>query len=140
MTEYKTSAGAIVFRETRDPRQYLLLKSRTKDWEFPKGSIEGDEELQQTAKREVAEETGLSGFRLIDGFREEYSYEFTHDGTKVEKTVHLFVAQAFKVNAELSHEHHDLQWQPYEDALNTVDHSGPKRILREAERFVQENI
>ena len=48
-----TSAGAILFRDTRGRREYLLLKSRPGDWEFPKGGVEGGEELQQTAIREV---------------------------------------------------------------------------------------
>ncbi|PSQ56140.1 MAG: biotin transporter BioY, partial [Halobacteriales archaeon SW_9_67_25] len=69
-----TSAGAILFRDTRGRREYLLLKSRPGDWEFPKGGVEGEEELQQTAIREVKEEAGIDDFRLIDGFREDYDY------------------------------------------------------------------
>ena len=53
-----TSAGAILFRDTRDEREYLLLKSRPGDWEFPKGGVEGDEELRvplhETAAGEAA--------------------------------------------------------------------------------------
>ena len=58
-----TSAGAILYRDTRGKREYLLLKSRPGDWEFPKGGVEGNEELQQTAIREVKEEAGIDNFR-----------------------------------------------------------------------------
>jgi len=51
MTVEATSAGAILFRDTRGEREYLLPEEPTGDWEFPKGGIEGDEELQQTAIR-----------------------------------------------------------------------------------------
>jgi len=88
-----TSAGAILFRDTRGRREYLLLKSRPGDWEFPKGGVEGDEELQQTAIREVTEESGITDFRLIDGFRREYNYVFQAGGETIHNTVHLFLAE-----------------------------------------------
>lgn len=94
--------GAILFRDTRGRREYLLLKSRPGDWEFPKGGVEGEEELQQTAIREVTEESGISDFRLIDGFRREYDYVFQAGGETIHKTVHLFIAESAEASAELS--------------------------------------
>ena len=57
-----TSAGAILFRDTRGRREYLLLKSRPGDWEFPKGGVEGEEELQQMGQPLEAE-------ALIEGIK-----------------------------------------------------------------------
>ncbi len=127
-----TSAGAILFRDSRGEREYLLLKSRPGDWEFPKGGVEAGEELQQTAIREVREEAGIDDFRLIDGFRDEYDYMFQANGTTIHKTVHLFIAKSFETSAELSKEHRDLQWRDYEQAINTVTQDGPRDILRDA--------
>jgi len=140
MTVEAVSAGAILFRETGDEREYLLLKSRPGDWEFPKGGVEGDEELQQTAIREVKEEAGISDFRLIDGFREDYDYVFEANGETIHKTVHLFVARSFEASAELSHEHRDLQWRDYEQAVNTVTQDGPREILEQAHDFLDEKL
>ena len=134
-----TSAGAILFRDTRGRREYLLLKSRPGDWEFPKGGVEGDEELQQTAIREVKEEAGIEDFRLLDGFREEYDYVFEAGGDTIHKTVHLFVAKSFEASAELSEEHRDMQWRDYEQAVNTITQDGPRDILEEADEFIDEN-
>jgi bis(5'-nucleosidyl)-tetraphosphatase len=131
-----TSAGAILFRDTRGRREYLLLKSRPGDWEFPKGGIEGDEELQQTAIREVSEEAGISDFRLIDGFRREYDYVFQAGGKTIHKTVHLFIAKSDEASAELSNEHRDHQWRDYEQAINTITQDGPRDIFREAHDFL----
>ena len=133
-----TSAGAILFRDTRGRREYLLLKSRPGDWEFPKGGIEGKEELQQTAIREVKEEAGIEDFRLIDGFREDYDYVFEANGKTIHKTVHLVIAKSFEASAELSKEHRDLQWRDYEQAINTITQDGPRDILREAHVFLDE--
>lgn len=134
--ETAVSAGAILFRDTRGKREYLLLKSRADDWEFPKGTVEGDEELQQAAIREVTEETGIEDFRLIDGFRDEYEYVFEVNGTRIDKTVHLFIAKSFVATANLSPEHTDLQWRDYEQARNTVTHEGPREILDRAHDFL----
>ncbi len=132
------SAGAILFRDTRGHREYLLLKSRPGDWEFPKGGVEGDEELQQTAIREVREEAGVEDFRLVDGFREDYSYVFEANGTTIHKTVHLFIARSFEASAELSREHRDLQWRDYEQAINTITQDGPREIFKRAHQYLDE--
>jgi len=139
MTVEATSAGAILFRDTRGRREYLLLKSRPGDWEFPKGGVEGGEELQQTAIREVQEESGISDFRLIDGFRDDYDYVFEANGKTIHKTVHLFIAKSFEASAEISTEHRDLQWRDYEQAINTITQDGPRDILADARRFLDEN-
>jgi len=134
-----TSAGAILFRNTRGRREYLLLKSRPGDWEFPKGGVEGGEELQQTAIREVKEEAGIADLRLVDGFREDYDYVFEAGGNTIHKTVHLFIAHSFEASAELSTEHRDMQWRDYEQARNTITQDGPRRIFEQAHEFIDEN-
>ncbi len=138
MTVQATSAGAILYRDTRGRREYLLLKSRPGDWEFPKGGVENGEELQQTAIREVKEEAGIEDFRLVDGFREEYDYVFEANGDRIHKTVHLFIAKSFEASAELSHEHRDLQWRDYEQAINTITQDGPREILEQARDHLEE--
>lgn len=135
-----TSAGAIIYRENRDRRQYLLLKSRPGDWEFPKGGVEGDEELQQTAIREVKEEAGIDRFRLVDGFREDYDYVFQANGKTIYKTVHLFIAKAYDPDVELSQEHRDLQWRDYEEALNTITQDGPREVFEDAHEFIDTEV
>jgi len=132
------SAGAILFRDTRGRREYLLLKSRPGDWEFPKGGVEGSEELQQTAIREVKEEAGIEDFRLVDGFREEYDYVFEANGNTIHKTVHLFIARSFEASAELSREHRDMQWRDYEQALNTITQDGPREIFERAHAYLDQ--
>jgi 8-oxo-dGTP pyrophosphatase MutT (NUDIX family) len=138
MTVEATSAGCILFRDTRGEREYLLLKSRPGDWEFPKGGVEGDEELQQTAIREVHEEAGIQDFRLVDGFRDEYDYVFEANGTRIHKTVHLFIAHSYEASAELSSEHTDMQWRDYDQAVNTITQDGPREILEDAHDYLDQ--
>jgi hypothetical protein len=65
---YESSCGAVVFRDIKGEIRYLLIKNRrSAHWGFPKGHIEMGETPQQTAMREVLEETGIH-VKLIDGF------------------------------------------------------------------------
>jgi 8-oxo-dGTP pyrophosphatase MutT (NUDIX family) len=134
--EHSVSAGAIVYRKMGDEVQYLVMKSRAHDWEFPKGGVEGDEELQQTVLRELEEETGIEDIKLEDGYRESYDYEFYANNKKIKKTVHLFIARVFNPDVKLSKEHHDYQWRSYEEAVNTLTHSSVKQLLEEAHEYI----
>ena len=65
---YERSCGAVVFRKTDSGLRFLLIKNRrSANWGFPKGHVENFESAEQTAKREVLEETGLR-IRLMPGF------------------------------------------------------------------------
>ena len=55
------TSGAVVYRKNNGEIEYLLLESQNKGhfWGFPKGHVEGNETLEETAKREIKEETQL---------------------------------------------------------------------------------
>lgn len=55
------AAGGVVVRDGAQGLEVLLVhRPRYDDWTFPKGKRDGDETDEQTALREVAEETGLA--------------------------------------------------------------------------------
>ena len=53
----EVTAGAVVYRQQNGEIQYLLLESTNKGnfWGFPKGHVEGNETLEETAHREIKE-------------------------------------------------------------------------------------
>ena len=83
------SAGAVVYRETKKGREYLLLqhhagkntravkRAHVGHWDFPKGHIDAGEKTEDTVRREVREETGITRIELIPGFKETIRY-FVH--------------------------------------------------------------
>ena len=88
---YEKSCGAVIFYRNKQNTKVLLVKnSNGRYWSFPKGHIENDENEQETALREIKEETGLD-VTLAKGFRE--ISEYCPFG-KIRKRVVFFLAQA----------------------------------------------
>jgi len=130
---FEKSAGAVVFYRG-EQIEYVLLHSSY--WGFPKGHMEHGEDERQTALREVREEAGLD-VTILDGFRETDSYSYRRKGETIEKQSVYFVAQAHQRNARLSHEHDDLAWLTFEDALARLGYEGGRAILQKANEFLK---
>jgi 8-oxo-dGTP pyrophosphatase MutT (NUDIX family) len=90
------SAGGILLRDTAQGTEVLLGRRRRErvgaTWSLPKGTPDGDETPEQTALREVREETGLE-VRIV-GSIGDIRYRFTRDGQRIDKTVHYYLMEA----------------------------------------------
>ena len=69
--KYEKSCGAIVFTRTAEGIEYVIVRSLEGYFGFPKGHCEAGETEEETALREIWEETGLKvtpipGFRFVD--------------------------------------------------------------------------
>jgi len=90
-----TSAGGIVIRlEEGIPQLVIGSRRREPDgvtWTLPKGTPNPGETVEQTALREVGEETGLR-VRITAPF-DSIEYWFVQRGTRIHKTVHYFLME-----------------------------------------------
>lgn len=79
---YRKSCGVIPWRRRQGRNEYLLLYQRgSRTWSFPKGHMEAGETEQDTAFRELREETGLTA-TLRPDFRQVIAYRVQPFGTK----------------------------------------------------------
>ncbi|MCR4315035.1 MAG: NUDIX domain-containing protein [Planctomycetes bacterium] len=132
----KTSAGFVLFRTHEGSCKYLLLKSaRDGLYGFPKGHIDEDEKLLETAYRELMEETGIADIRVVDGFQKSISYEIVRKETFL-KTAHYFLAECFSGNVLLSPEHAEFHWAGFEEALELVNFDQLREVLRCARDYL----
>jgi bis(5'-nucleosidyl)-tetraphosphatase len=114
----KRAAGVVVVRDTPDGMRVLLLRAY-RNWDLPKGRLEGEETPLEAAVREVREETGLG--RLEFSWGEESIDTEPYAGGKV---VRFYVARTGEAQVELPvnpdlgrAEHHEFRWVPFEAAL-----------------------
>ena len=134
------SAGAIIFRDTSEGRQFLVLNYPSGHWDFVKGKIENEETVQQTVIRETKEETGISDLEFIHGFEESINYSFQFNGEVIHKKVIFFLAKTVTNKITLSHEHLDYCWLNFEETKQKTTFENAKRILTTAEKLLSQTL
>jgi bis(5'-nucleosidyl)-tetraphosphatase len=136
---FERSAGAVVFRKAEGKIYYLLLQYEAGHWDFPKGNIEKGEKMEETAKREIGEETGIKDVKFIDGFKEWIKYFFRAGGENIFKIVTFLLAETKETEVKISWEHTGFRWLPYKEALEQLTFKNAKEILKKANEFLTKN-
>lgn len=122
------SCGAVVFRNKDCNVQILLIKHvNGGHWAFPKGHVEKGETEEQTALREILEETGLA-VRIDTGYRQVVSYSPKKD---VIKDVVYFVAKADEGSSAVAQESEisQIKWVDMNSAVEYVSFENDKKVL-----------
>ena len=125
----ETSAGGVIIKG----REVLVLRKFRGDWVLPKGRIEEGETLEQTALREVNEESGLA-CRVGDyiGFVR-YNYS-KPNGVEVHKTVHYYTMTAEGGTMKPQREEGFCDWafMPWRKAVKLLRHDSERNMVRQA--------
>ncbi|WP_407386166.1 bis(5'-nucleosyl)-tetraphosphatase [Ruminococcus sp.] len=131
---YEKSCGAIVIHKSGDRCKILLVRNHNgRNYSFPKGHVELGETEEETAIREVKEETGLD-IRIIPSFREVADY---CPFGKIRKRVVFFMAQTMSDRVHIQEEEIDSYiWVNLEDAHHRCTYDNDLRVIRKA----RENI
>jgi 8-oxo-dGTP pyrophosphatase MutT (NUDIX family) len=139
MREQK-SAGIVLFRNTSNKNEFLLLNYPQGHWDFVKGKVEEGETPHETALRETKEETGISDIEFIDGFEESVEYDFRFKSEDIHKKVIFFLAKTNEKKISLSHEHNDFVWLEYDDALKKTTFRNAKNVLSKTNEFLLNTV
>jgi 8-oxo-dGTP pyrophosphatase MutT (NUDIX family) len=139
-TATATSAGGIVVRFD-DGVPSLVVGARRRDrdlltWTLPKGTPHVGETREQTAIREVAEETGLE-VAITDAL-DSIEYWFIQRGTRIHKTVHYFLMEP--VGGDLSrhdHEFDEVRWVRFDEASDVLSFETERVLVARAAEIVE---
>ncbi len=136
----EVSAGVVVYRDL-EKTKYLLLHYPAGHWDFPKGHVEEGESMDETALRELREETGISEqeVELRDGFRETIDYLYRKRGQLSHKKVIFFLGKTEKEDITISEEHQGYLWAPYEKAKQKVTFRNARKLLEKSQEFLEED-
>ena len=127
--EHPVSAGGVVYRRTDDHAEVVICgRGSPRIWGLPKGTPEPGESREQTALREVREETGLEV--RAEGLIGSVKYWFASEGTRFHKTVHFYLMVAEGDDVSLhDHEFDVVEWMPSEKALDALTYENEARIV-----------
>ena len=130
-----TSAGGVVIRfEGSVPMFVAGCRRRERDsrtWTLPKGTPNEGETVEQTALREVAEETGLQV--RISAPLDSIEYWFVLSGTRIHKTVHYFLMEPTGGDlADHDHEFEEVRWVRFDDAPTLLTFDTERALVAKA--------
>ncbi|MBI5391689.1 NUDIX domain-containing protein [Candidatus Woesearchaeota archaeon] len=141
----EVSCGAVVFRREAQEIKILLLFRKAHDqyaalWDCPRGHIETGETEEQTARREVQEETGITNLKILPKFRESIDWFYMKYGKRTFKQAIYYCAETKEEKIILSSEHQDYKWVSFEEALTLVKFPNTKQVLKKAQIFLQSSL
>jgi 8-oxo-dGTP pyrophosphatase MutT (NUDIX family) len=127
------TAGGVVFRRDGEKVDILMIQDRMGRWTIPKGHVEVGESLEQTALREVAEETGLTQFKLGEKL-DKLHFFYRKEGKLIFMTTHVYLMEALgdtdAVIPEDSEGIVDAKWFDSEEALGLIEYRDTQRLFR----------
>ena len=104
-------------------------------WALPKGNVGPGEPPEETAVREVAEETGVEA--VSRGKLGDVRYVYTRGGKRIFKVVSFYLLRYRRgrigdVPAQFRHEVDEVRWLPLEDALRLLSYKGEREMAEKA--------
>jgi len=125
-----THAGGLVVRTTDGRTEVLIVRPKdgSKVWVLPKGHIERGERPEETAAREVAEETGVVA--TVDRLLERVTFRAKNEDVRVA----FYLMRCKEVRKAI--EDRAIQWVSPADAEQMLSHADSVRVLRTALPFL----
>jgi len=120
------AAGGLVWRDTPEGKQIaVVFREKYQDWSLPKGKMEAsDKDLEETALREVREETGMEA--TITGFAGCINYPVKG---KTKLVVFYHMNTMSDIQGSIQEDVQQCQWLAVSEALVQLSHDKEKELL-----------
>ena len=126
------SCGGIVIYRGKILTLYKSYRNKYEGWVLPKGTVEPGETHEQTAVREVYEESGVHGTIIKYVGKSQYSFSIPED--TVEKEVHWYLMASSGYYSRPQREEYfvDSGYYKYHEAYHLLKFSNERQILEKA--------
>ncbi len=131
---YEKTCGAVIYTIHEGMRKYFIIKNESGHIGFPKGHIEFGETEEETAKREVYEETGIE-ISIDNSFRMEYTYKTLENTCK--RCVYFLSYYEYRPAKVQESEIFQSWLVPFDEAVELLNFEQDREILKEAENFIK---
>ncbi len=136
--EQHSAGGLLVKKRGSRVQVCLVAKKGHRVWAFPKGRVDKGETLEQTAEREILEETGHVGKVLEKLESIEYYFFLKENSTFYHKTVTFFLMRLVQENAQPRDQEADtVGWFDIGVAKKKLSYLNEKKILVKAEGLLK---
>jgi len=132
--DHQVSSGGVVVRKGKNCFEIVLCGRNIPTlWALPKGSPDKHEHLQQTALREVQEETGLQAQITASLGNTQYRYTRIQDAMTCHKTVHFYLMAPTGGDTSLHDSEFDhVSWFDESKAYEIMSYDGEIAIVKKA--------
>ncbi len=136
------SCGGVVYRELNGTTEVALIRVGPR-WCLPKGQVERGEEHQETALREVKEETGLDGEVVAE--IGDISYWFTGkdknaESVKIFKRVYFYLIHYLGGDvSQHDQEVEEVCWSPISEAVKRLSYPTERQTMTKAVALLGSN-
>ncbi|MBR0382192.1 MAG: NUDIX domain-containing protein [Eubacterium sp.] len=131
------SCGGVVIHRGKILLLYKNYKNRYDGWVLPKGTVESGEEYQETALREVKEETGVEGRIMSYVGESHYSFKTIHNTVEKRVIWYLMMADSYYSRPQKEEYFTDSGYYKYHEAWHLLRFPNERQILEDAYKEYQ---
>lgn len=127
------TAGGVVYRYYENTVQILMIQDKVGRWSIPKGHVEEGESLEQTAVREIGEETGLTELKVLEKL-DKLHFFYRKEGKLIFMTTFVFLIEALGDTDAIVPERNegiaDVKWFDAEKALELIEYKETQKLFK----------
>lgn len=139
--DIQCSAGGVLYKREGERYKICLIAKRDfKVWALPKGRVAPGEVPEQTAVREVIEETGHLGRIQVKIDQIDYRFYWKENDTMYHKFVYFYLMPLERENArERDQEADAVRWVTLGEAYKMITYINEKEVIRKARKILEQS-